>query len=645
MSTPWIPTVTATESRGAVAPPANIDQAAVILGCTSAGSTGLSPLFNNSASMIAALGYGDTVDAATYITDPINPDRQPPGPVAIYKTATSNPGTYGTVDVTGVTGTGSIGVDATSTPLGTYGQAWLQVGTGFTIGVAGGTVRWTLDGGTNWSGYAPVGTLDYFLVPNSGVKWLFTPGSTDLIALNTLINDAFTKQNAHVILTTGTVHSSADSADVLSAGAYPSATNTATRVARVNAICAAYELHRVKGSGATIHINAGGDTVDGLTILAAATDDETALARILDWKAKYALHLAGLVWHTIADATNTVTDPSPAPGGLDAGDIAKVATLGPTPSTADIDTAATALARSSYDFSQILFAFPMNAATAAHVTTLLNALAARGKRVEATIYTRGPNVMEDEPTWGAAITADFAPFFDDRIEKKEGMPLLLTDPVTARVYRRPWAPAYFARMLSQARRTWAGSPNDGALDGVQLYASGDVLVGHDESGDIFTGLGDAFGQGNRFGCVFRGDTPQTRLGVYTTAPWTAWNPNNDHHIYLAMVRRIVNAGERSAKAVSFSDLGGSVFYDTDPITQVTTLQPDAQEAIHGTLFDALTIDMRDDIENAQDANPVTGVVSVSSVITVSGQLATIPITLNFKVGAWIIKIALTVSVQ
>ncbi len=506
MTTPWIPSVTVTEARGAVAPPANIDQAAVVLGCTSSGSVGLSPLFNSATAAAAALGYGDTIDAASYITDPIDPSRQLPGPVAIYKCASANPGTYGTVDQTGVLGAGTIDVDGTSLPFGTYPEAWLQVGVGFTTGMAGGTVRWTLDGGENWSGYTPIGTDDNFVVPNSGVKWLFT-------------------------------------------------------------------------------------------------------------------------------------------SALDAGDIAKVATVGPTPSTADIDTAATALARSSYDFSQIFFAFPMDAAMAAHVTLLLNTLLARGKRVEATIYTRGPDDGESEIDWYADIAADFAAFFDDRIEKKEGMPLLLTDPVTARVYLRPWAPAYFARMLSQPRGTWAGSPNDGALDGVQLYTSGDVLRGHDETGDVVTGLGDAFGQGNRFGCVFRGDTPQTRLGVYTTAPWTAWNPNNDHHIYLSMVRRIVNAAERSAKSVSFSDLGGRVFYDTDPITKVTTLQPDAQEAIHGSLFDVLTIDMRDDLENAQDANAVTGVVAVSSVITVNGQLATIPITLNLKVGAWIIKIALTVSVQ
>lgn len=641
MTTPWIPTVTVTEQRGAVAPPANIDQAAVVLGCTSIGTPGLSPLFNNSTSMIAALGYGDTIDAATYITDPINPSRQPQGPIAIYKTASTTPATYGTVDVTGVLGTGTIGVDATSLPFGTYAQAWLQVGAAFTVGVAGGTVRWTLDGGTNWSGYTPVGTLDYFLVPNSGVKWTFSPGATDLTALNTLINEIKTDLNAHVILTTGTVHTSADSADVVSTA---NATNTATRIALVNALRTAYEAHRVKGSGVTIHINASGDTVN-VIVAAVATDDESALTLALDLKAKLNAHDAGTTWHTIADATNTVTSPAPAAGGFFAADLAKVATTGPKWSTADLDTAATDLARSSYDFSQILIVGPCSAAEAAHVRTLLNALANRGKRVEATIYSRGPNVSEPEVTWGAAVQTDFAAFFDDRIEFKEGMPLLLTDPVTARVYQRTWVPAYFARMLSQARRTWAGSPNDGSLDGVQLYSSAGVLTGHDESGDVFTGMGDAFGQGNRFGCVFRGDTPQTRLGVYTTAPWTAWNPTDDHHIYLAMVRRIVNAAERSAKSVSFADLGGSVFYDTDPQTLVTTLQPDAQEAIHGTLFDALTIDMRDDLENAQDADPVTGIVAVSSVITVAGQLAIVPIGLNLKVGAWIIKIPLTITVQ
>jgi hypothetical protein len=116
-------------------------------------------------------------------------------------------------------------------------------------------------------------------------------------------------------------------------------------------------------------------------------------------------------------------------------------------------------------------------------------------------------------------------------------------------------------------------------------------------------------------------------------------------VFNDMVRRICNNAERAALAVDFSALGGRVFYDTDPVTQITTLQADSQEALHGTMFDAVTIAVKGDVENAGDADPVTGLVSISSVITVANQLATVPVVLNLKVGAWIIKVALTVTVQ
>ncbi len=127
-----------------------------------------------------------------------------------------------------------------------------------------------------------------------------TSGGSLPVTLNAWLNTALTKLNSHYV-DTGS-HTIADGADVVSSVTYPTAINEATRVARVNAICAAYELHRAKGSGALIHINAPGDTTSALSITTPATDDESALARALDLDAAAALHFAGTTWHTIADS-------------------------------------------------------------------------------------------------------------------------------------------------------------------------------------------------------------------------------------------------------------------------------------------------------------------------------------------------------
>lgn len=506
----YIPSVSVAEQAGAIAPPPDIDHACVVFGPTSAGTTNtLNGLYASAAATSAALGYGDTIDASSYITDPINPQRQPPGQVMIYKSAASTAGTTGTNDTSGITGSASAHAALAGASYIT-GDIQVKAIGAITVGTSG-NFQWSADNGINWSSTIPLGTATTYPLPGTNVTWT------------------------------------------------------------------------------------AGQAAD--------------------------------VWND--------------------GDIIKAHVTAPACTGADIDAAASILAQSPYDFSEILFVAPMSASIAAHVTTLLNTLLAAGKRVKATIVSRGANSGESESTWFASVAADFLAFNDDRIEFKEGYRLLMRDPVTSRQYLRTWVPAYFARMLSQSRRTWAGSPDDGGLDGVQLYTAAGALVGHDEgpSGNI-TGLSD-IGQGNRFGCVFRGATPQTRLAVYTTPPWVAFNEATigSDPVFLSMVRRVCFNAERAAMAVSFSDLGGSVFTDIDPTTGIVTLQPDSQDAIHGTLFDALTIATKGDVENSGDADPVTGLVAVSSVVTKAQQLVTVPITLNLSIGGWIIKIALTVTVQ
>jgi hypothetical protein len=339
------------------------------------------------------------------------------------------------------------------------------------------------------------------------------------------------------------------------------------------------------------------------------------------------------------------------------GDFGYAPATAPKWAAADIDTAAATsapLCKSPYDFAHLYVAGTCTATEAGHVTTLLNNLKAVGKIVDAVVHTRGPNVgsSESETAWAGLIEADYLAFNDDRIDVTEGMPTIVIDPTTAQQWQRTWAYAYFARVLASERNVWVACPDDGGFTDpqsgqtlVRLYDAAGNLIGHDEgpSGNV-TGLSDAFGAGNRFTCLFRGKTPQTRLMAYTTVPWVQWTVGG--RIFTMMQRRIAQAIERDALAVSFDALGGTDFFDTDA-NNVSTLVPEYQNAIHNVLFNALTGDKYAlDIENSADDDPLTGLVQVQKVVTVApGNLVSINVTLAPKVAGKLIAIGLTYAAQ
>jgi len=380
-------TINVFETRGFIAVPANVDQLALVMGVASA-RTGQTPYYQSINAATAGVGYGDAPDALRQIIAQRN-SNGPQYPACFFGTATGTAGSYGTIDTSGITGTAVVTCDSSSAPYGTY-QAGFRVVTGGTIGTSGITYQTTLDNGTNWSRLTKLGTADFIAIPNSNVKFLLNPSAADETALNSFLNLIKTKFNAHVVLTTGSVHSNSDSADVVSTA---NATNAATRLALANALRAAYAAHRVKGSGGSpaIHINVGGDTTNIVTA-PAATDDESVLVLALELAAQINAHEAGTTWHTIADATNTITIPTISPGTLVANDAAYVATYAPTPSGDDIEDAFDAVATSSTQEAMVFCEWPSSAALAAHVTNGLDACKARGKRITATLRTRLPQV-------------------------------------------------------------------------------------------------------------------------------------------------------------------------------------------------------------------------------------------------------------
>lgn len=144
---------------------------------------------------------------------------------------------------------------------------------------------------------------------SGGMRLAICSREMDLDALDDRINELFGDLNAHYVLTSGSVHGAADSADVMSAVTYPPAVDEATRIARLNACVASYELHRVKTAGG---VHGAADNTNAITYVL-AFNNETAMQLAYQLTAAYNLgHRQRLLTvHGAVDATNVVTTPDP----------------------------------------------------------------------------------------------------------------------------------------------------------------------------------------------------------------------------------------------------------------------------------------------------------------------------------------------
>lgn len=399
------------------------------------------------------------------------------GDVLMVRSTASTVGSYGTIDTTGVTGGATVTVDAATHPDDDY-EVYVEIVAAGAVGTDGITYMWSLDGGRTMSPVTALGTAASIVIPNSGgIAFSLSPATIDLTALNTLINEIYTDQNAHVILTTGTVHGAADSADVVSIA---SATNTATRIARINALRLAYIAHIAKGS--LTHLAADATNV---LVVGPATNDTTALLLALDLKAKLNAHDGNLAAHTIADATNVVTSPAPAAGTFAAGDSWSILAIAPCWSTTDLSNALAPLKTTLHQWKAVWIAGPVDAAAAAVISTFLTSMeSVTGQSRKAYVSLRMPDPGESEATYLDDVSTDFASFADRRItccyaaarvlSARTGRPFDFRRPVIHAIAGLPAALPLSVDMAQTVDATPDGLP------GVTLYDENGNQVEHDE---------------------------------------------------------------------------------------------------------------------------------------------------------------------
>lgn len=629
------------EERGFVAVSTDVDRLAVVLGVSSEGS-GLSSFYLSGAAAIAARGYGDGVDALTQIIE----QRQSSGsakkyPAAMYTLPEDAPGTYGAIDDSGVTGLATV-TAGSETPLGTY-EARLKWITGGTVGTAGMWIQWSLNGGRKWSRTTALGTATSFEIPNSGVEFDFAPSGVDLTALNTLLNEIATDYEAHRVVIAGSVHGAADNTNAVTAAA---ASDTATRVALANDLRAMYSAHRILTSGG---VHGAADATNVITA-PVATDDSSALVLALDLKAKYNAHhilTAGAV-HGLADPGNTTAAAAPAAGTFNAGDEVGMRTFAPTVAGDDVADAFEALAVASINFAIVVLDCDCDATMLDVVTTGLNALAARGKRVVVLTRSRLPDFesSETEETWGTDVAADMVNYDDSRIHVRTTYGLL-TDAMTSRQYLRSDLAQFAADVVRVGRKgaptPWPCSPADRPTPNFSLVDSTGATIGHDEGPrGAYTGLSNET-LGNRFGCQQRLPDPDRLEEVFNTVPWVLYA--SDEQIHTLMDRRLANAMERVAVAAGTPTAGATVsFVSTGPTSG--TLTAAGRNAVQSSIYQALKSEFSSEIDNADDAAVDSGLVQVNPAVTVSGgNLLGVSVRLAPKIKGYVRALDILLSLQ
>lgn len=636
--------VTVSEARGNVAVPADIDNTAIVMGCSSAGS-GLSPFYLSGQSAQTALGYGDAVDTLCQIVE----QKQQSGnqvakrPAALYTLPAGTPASYGAVDDDGVVGTVVFGVNAATLPYGTFEAAAICVNGGL-VGTAGITYKTSLDGGRHYGPVTALGTASTITIAAGNAEFTLSPASSDLTALNTLINELRTKIDAHEVNTGGApaIHGATDIANNVS-GALAAASSTATRVALVNACRASYEAHRVATAGG---IHGAADTVN-VTTVPIATDDSTALMLALELKTRYNLHrvkTSGSV-HGSADSTDSVTSAAPSAGAWLAGDIVKVRTIAPTGASGDVTAAFAVLARASTQFGLVICDFPCDSSMFSIISAGRAALLLTGKRVTVVARTRIPDAetSETEAAWAASIAADLHGSYDSTIAMVATYGLV-TDAMTGNQYLRSDLQQFAADVVRVNRSVWPNCPDDQPEQNFTLVNAAGSDVGHDEGPrGALTGLSDQ-DQGNRFICSQRLPDSARLEEVFSTVPWVMFAPGEK--IQNIMVRRIANAMEREAVSAGNTGLGGKLRYTPASGSTPAMLTAPSRRAVQKFTYDLLARDFASDIQNTADAGLDTGLVQVNPRVTVTGgNLLGVSETLAPLVQGYLLSLAITLAVQ
>ena len=562
----------------------------------------------------------------------------------------TNPGTYDTIDNTAFTGTAVPTAVASVVPTD-EAECYIKIVDGGTVCTSGITYRRSDSNGREGTESMPLrslGTASRISFADVSGAIDLEPPAAQVTALVTRTNELRTDAIAHFALTTGTVHTNADSTS--DDGIASACTNVATSISLMSTLLAALMLHFARGSGDTIHINVAGDNTTSLVAATAAVaaavasgSGQDAIKSLAALTAAYAIHLANTTAHTIADATNTVTAPVPTTGTVIAGDIIRLGTNAPTPADADITAAMAKLVASASTPAIVLFpgrtAASLGpvisaAAGATDGTAAAGTMTAAGKPCVYFIQPRQPNsetaqahvdAVEDE--WKAAL-------LDNRLFVIDG-DYVCTFNDGAKVRQRfTGAATHFAvRAVNTEyfRTTWKCV----ALDKVSIYDTDGALVGWDEAN---TPAKPRVVQ--VFYRVQSGSRPLVPAVDYTLA-----DLDNDRTT-TARERRVTDELHRIVRAWGFEQVGALTATTLIPNTATGTLDESVRLSFQQSLAARIAANMGGTVPDcAISDTDKPDLVYINPIVAVSGALVTLAPTVNYKIIEAVGRISTTLSVR
>jgi hypothetical protein len=407
----------------------------------------------------------------------------------------SNPGTYGAVDVSRVTGAITITADIAVVPRDEIEGYWLVV-TGGEVG-DGSTITYyeSTNAGRSMSGLKKLGSATSLTFASDGVKLDLGPSQTVAVAY---LNDMVTKFQAHAVFTTDSVHGDADPAAPYTIGTASDWASAYTVFGQLRTSALAHVA-----TVGTTHGAADGPATTAITAIAVPATPTALIAALTAFKAAFfgtpptvdsghTQRTQGTV-HAAQDSVNVLTAPAATRGTLNAGDVIRVNTTAPAPSEEELAAAFSSLALSDLTPGIVLIPGRTPASYAGTITAGLDLLKANGKPCECIVQARRATVspaesqaelreaLEEE--WTSTDKRILVAATDALCTYQEGTVKL----TVARERFSGFATHFAARRVRNPfyETTWKVQP---AFEGVRLVDSDGVLVGHDEPSDVPTRL-------------------------------------------------------------------------------------------------------------------------------------------------------------
>jgi hypothetical protein len=629
-----IPRVSVTEATGIPPlPDTGIRSRVAIIAPSTAGTFDAKPIY--ALSDLNEFGQGVLVRHGKHLF------AETKTPFLAVRCAATNVGTYDTIDNSAVTGTCVPAIVATTVPTD-ESEIYIKIVTGGTLGVTGIEYRRSDSNGREGDDSMPLralGTATRISFADVNAAIDLGPPAAQVTAFVTRTNELRTDLIAHFALITGTVHTNADGTS--GAGIAAACTNVATAISLMSTLVTALGLHFARGSGDSIHINVAGDNTTSLAAATAAIaaavasgSAQDAIVALAAITAAYALHLANVVAHTIADATNTVTSPAPTAGTVVAGDIIRCGTNAPTPADVDITAAIAKLVDSSSTPAMVLFPGRIVASLGPTISAAADTMADAGKPCAYIVQPRQANAETPEVHVNAVETEWVAAVTDNRIHVVDGDYLCVFNDGNKLRERLTGTATHFtvrAVKTEYFRTTWQTQQ----IDKVTILDAQGVPIGWDEAKTP-----DKPRKVQVFYRVPAGQRPFVPAEDYTLA-----NLDNDRTTTLRE-RRVTDELHRIVRTWSFAQVG--VLADTVrvPNTNTGRLKESRRLSLQQSLAALIAANMGGagpDVAITDTDKP--DLVEINPIVTIAGAIVSLSPTVNYTIISAVGRISSTLSVR